>query len=177
MVRGASRLIDRVIVTRPGKHYRAADDGRNGATTKIARLGPKDRPFPPSEGDRAYKRTTSDKRGNVSAYLVLVNCGHQRVRSLFWNRHGVKKVSCFCIQHVERCAGRIGPDEGNKAGANTRLGRERKTPGISPVNCATRQIERADLGLKPIEAALVRHGVDAVSNNDRRRISGGRRWG
>src|SRR5258708_4296936 len=54
VVRRASRLIESIILTRPSKDYRAADDGWNGLAAEVASLRPKHRSAHRPERDSAH---------------------------------------------------------------------------------------------------------------------------
>ena len=172
----ASRLIESIILTRPSEDNRTADDGWNGKTAPAASLRPKHRSAHLPERDSAHSQlwATSHKRSNVSGVWILENGGHHRSRPL-WNRHRVAKRACYCVQHVERRTGKSGPDKRNKPPANPWLRRKYKVARVTPVNCTSRKVERADRRLRATDPLLVLHGVDGVSNNHWRGISGGRR--
>src|ERR1043166_10131925 len=101
MVRRASRLIEGVILTRPGEDNRGADDGRNRETAEVAGLRPKHRPAHRPERDGADFVTISHERSSVPADRILDYGRHHRT-VVFWNWNGIAKSACYYIQHVER---------------------------------------------------------------------------
>jgi hypothetical protein len=78
-----------------------------------------------------------------------------------------------CCQNPKRRLFRRDAETSTRDACSTQTNSERlnKVAGVTPVNCASRKVERATRRLRITDPVLILHGVDGISISDRRGVS------